>query len=156
MSGFDWPEPERPDVMARARLARGGRGEAGGPPGRFELAARVARGDVPAALGRPLTDAEVELYDGTYTVDGFRVESCRSCMAPIVWAVTQDGTGKVMPVDGPLTDDGNVFLQLSPAGTVLAHVLGQAALFDDGPRHRPHFATCPDADSWRSRRAAGR
>lgn len=54
-------------------------------------------------------------------------EQCRSCGAPIVWLPTR--TGKTMPVD-------------------MATVRPGDALFDH-TRHVSHFATCPQADTWR-------
>lgn len=87
------------------------------------------------------------------TVDGFPVESCRSCEAPIVWAVTADG--KSMPVNGPIDPAGNVRLTAQSAAVVLAEVLTQDSLFEAGddsrPRHTSHFATCPHAANWRRR-----
>jgi hypothetical protein len=89
-------------------------------------------------------------YDGTHSADGYRLDACRSCGAPIVWATTPDG--KSMPVDGPLTHGGNVVLSIDDHGKVSAVVLDQESLFGDGPRHLSHFATCLDAESWRTRR----
>ena len=84
--------------------------------------------------------------------------TCRSCDAPIVWALTF--TGKRMPVDAepPDAGDGNVVLtepnraagELHPRATVL----GPLELEALEPAQRAHlrtshFATCPDADTWR-------
>ena len=74
---------------------------------------------------------------------------CRSCHAPIVWART--ASGKTMPVDAVETPDGNLVLTLGADGYHV-EVVGAT---DDRPRHRPHFATCPDADSWRKRPPTG-
>lgn len=62
--------------------------------------------------------------------------TCRSCRAPIIWAVSAK-TGKPMPLDYARVDEGvrwqpdaeNVARQCS--GRELGHV--------------SHFATCPDA-----------
>jgi hypothetical protein len=71
---------------------------------------------------------------------------CRSCGAPIVWARTD--SGKRMPVDADPSEDGTLVLE--QAGAVLrAHVVGTVP--GEGSRHRAHFATCPDAESWRKR-----
>lgn len=74
--------------------------------------------------------------------------TCRSCKAPIVWAVTEK-TGKAIPVDAEATPDGNIVLTAG-AGSPVAHVLTA----DDGPvdpeaRFRSHFATCPNASTHR-------
>ncbi len=93
-----------------------------------------------------------------YTAEGIKVESCRSCSYPIVWAVTTEG--KSMPVDAPTDPAGNVVLRRDPppvtSDRVYAIVLDQNALFDDGPRHLAHFVTCPDGDVWRSKRVGSR
>ena len=71
---------------------------------------------------------------------------CRSCDAEIVWAITS--AGRRMPVDAAVDDGGN--LVLVPDGDdPLVLVVGAD---DTRPRHRPHFATCPDADDWRRNR----
>jgi hypothetical protein len=56
----------------------------------------------------------------------FAVE-CRSCKARIVWFKTK--TGKNMPVDEGSTQPTDVDLDLK--------------------RHKPHWATCPNADQHR-------
>lgn len=77
---------------------------------------------------------------------------CRSCQQPIRWATTP--AGRVMPLDLDPHPDGNVRLGWV-GGEQLALVLAgaelEAARIDD-PRalYRSHFATCPDADRWRS------
>lgn len=66
---------------------------------------------------------------------------CRSCNAPIIWALTE--TGRQMPIDERPDPKGN--LELYRSGTsvrVRVTMPGQG-------RHRPHFATCPEARSWR-------
>lgn len=86
------------------------------------------------------------------------MSACRSCGAPVWWAVSES-TGRFMPVDADPTPDGVVErtgrMQLSRQGTpvpVVRVVPGaQQSLLDDAPdRYRPHHATCPDADQWRS------
>lgn len=81
------------------------------------------------------------------------VEHCRSCGMAIVWGITASGTA--IPLDA--TDTGElVEVDDSPLAVV-------PILFRDGPvvRHirnrtrgpRSHFATCPDAKSWRKSRS---
>ena len=71
---------------------------------------------------------------------------CRSCGAPVVWAVTV--TGAMMPVDRDPVDGGNIDLVHSgdASGTPTAHVLSesQPTLYG-GDRYVSHFATCPNA-----------
>lgn len=75
---------------------------------------------------------------------------CRSCGAEIVWALTN--TGRRMPVDATPSTIGNLALDYVDGE---AHV---AVVSDDRGRvlrFRPHFATCPDAQSWRQRTKGG-
>jgi hypothetical protein len=72
--------------------------------------------------------------------------TCRSCGALIVWAITD--SGKRMPVDS----------EPHPAGRLTVWAQGDTWRVSviqspkwDGPRYRPHFATCDDAESWRQR-----
>jgi hypothetical protein len=85
-------------------------------------------------------------------MDDFRIESCRSCQAGIIWAATAGG--KTMPVDAAPSDDGNVALTLRPGGSATAAVLSAATiaaetsgLFPSGlpPLRTSHFVTCPNA-----------
>jgi hypothetical protein len=84
--------------------------------------------------------------------------ACRSCHAPIVWARTT--TGKSIPVDaedmGGWTsptrfDDGN----LRPTGERVPSKGGATTMVVEvvtpgsGRFYRSHFASCPDALSWR-------
>jgi hypothetical protein len=86
-----------------------------------------------------------------------RLTVCRSCQAPIHWAVTAEGKG--MPLDPDPDPAGNVRLTgrmgrtrsggQAPECEVVTG--GQAALFPDmaEDRWRPHWASCPHAESWR-------
>jgi len=71
---------------------------------------------------------------------------CSSCDAPIIWAVTD--AGKRMPLDAEPAPDGNV---------VLTRVGGQARARKGSefgpnmPRHKSHFATCPNANQHRGK-----
>ena len=80
-------------------------------------------------------------------------DHCRSCRAPIVWAVTE--RGKDMPIDQAPVEGGNVYFVGSP-GSRVVRVLSdpQPTLEEqtdsaDGLRYVTHFATCPQADRWR-------
>lgn len=77
------------------------------------------------------------------------VRSCRSCGAPVIWAVTTSLSK--MPVDAEPVEDGNVAL-MAPRheGSLRAIVLGPLdTLTHESPLRTSHFATCPQAKSWR-------
>jgi hypothetical protein len=76
-----------------------------------------------------------------------RVQACRSCSAPIVWALTE--RGKRMPVDAEPSADGNIVLIApdDPRDEPVARIAGLADRTEE--RHRSHFVTCPQASSWR-------
>ena len=59
---------------------------------------------------------------------------CRSCGAPIIWMVTEQG--KKIPVDPDDVDEIDLEYE---EGT---------PIFDPST-HISHFATCPDANKWR-------
>jgi hypothetical protein len=90
---------------------------------------------------------------------------CRSCGAPIRWAVSQ-ASGKRIPLDVEPVDDGNIvetgrthtsgapmvrYLKKSdrPIFPSLALVVGGEQPVD--ARYVTHFATCPNADQHRRR-----
>ena len=66
---------------------------------------------------------------------------CRSCGAPIIWALTDND--RQMPVDEQPDPRGN--LMLVRRGTAVYVKVVQPG---EG-NHRPHFATCTEADEWR-------
>ena len=83
---------------------------------------------------------------------------CRSCGAAVYFAKT--ATGSTMPVDAEPSPRGNVQLRLRN-GEVHAAVLDQEqaerlrlaaeVLGSPLPLRLSHFATCPNASSWRKR-----
>lgn len=82
----------------------------------------------------------------------FRIESCRSCYRPIIWAITE--RAKRMPVDPEPTKGGNIQLDWRPGGAApLARVLPVAKQFGKTNLRKSHFATCPNAAR---HRAAGK
>lgn len=85
----------------------------------------------------------------------FKIDRCRSCWAPVIWAQTIRSR---MMVNPEVVPDGNVVLTVD-RGEVLATVLGPRALArPDRPARlrKSHFATCPQAPSWRQRFANAR
>jgi hypothetical protein len=81
------------------------------------------------------------------TPEGFEVDACRSCTAPIIWATTKHD--RLMPVGAAPTEKGNVELAPGSLGRgVVATVLTGPSLLG-GPLYTAHFANCPEADAWR-------
>ncbi len=77
---------------------------------------------------------------------------CRSCHAPVRWAVTANG--KRIPVDAdPMAEGGNLLLSLDDPPTATVVDPGALMLVDDGKRFVSHFVTCPDADEHRRPRS---
>jgi hypothetical protein len=82
--------------------------------------------------------------------DALNVTACRSCRAPIVWARTV--AGKLAPIDVEPAENGNVvFLDDNRAETL--GPLELELLDPDRARFLNHFATCPDADTWKGGRS---
>lgn len=81
-----------------------------------------------------------------------KASTCRSCGAPIVWAVTE-ATGARIPIDAEPAPDGN--LRVRPGEPPKAAVVGATIDLldpeDDGTRYLSHFVTCPNADEHRRR-----
>lgn len=75
-------------------------------------------------------------------------EKCRSCSAPIYWAVTE--AGKSIPVDAEPIPTGNMALNFLTAG-VSARILGRSE-HHNGARYQSHFVTCPNANKHRRRK----
>jgi len=69
-------------------------------------------------------------------------DHCRSCGAPIRWAITA-ANGKSIPLDRDPVDGGNVILVEG-----VAYMNANPDLFTDA-RYVSHFATCPEANRWR-------
>ncbi len=71
---------------------------------------------------------------------------CRSCGATIRW-VTMQPSGKLMAVDDAPSPEGNIVVSGGKASVLSKD---EAKTFK-GHRFLSHFATCPDAASWRSK-----
>jgi hypothetical protein len=80
--------------------------------------------------------------------------TCRSCGAPILWAIAS-GSGKRMPLDAEPVEDGSLVVvrhryEGSGQTIPIVEVVGEDEHLEL-VRFRSHFATCPDAKTWRSR-----
>lgn len=71
---------------------------------------------------------------------------CDSCDKLVIWTVTTNG--RRMPVDAEQTAGGNVRVY-TETGAVRAEVVPAKHAFGRTDLRKAHFATCPDADSWR-------
>ena len=78
-----------------------------------------------------------------------KIDKCRACSAPIVWATTS--AGKSMPVDAEPSPDGNVLLFATVDRKWIAIVMGKGEAAKSAARERftSHFANCPSAESFR-------
>lgn len=76
--------------------------------------------------------------------------TCKSCEAPISWAITPDG--RRLPIDATPSTAGNIRLELTGQDCI-AHVLGaaEAQLRRNAGQtlYVSHFSTCPNADEHR-------
>ena len=85
----------------------------------------------------------------------FTAEPCRSCGALVIWCVTT--AGKAMPVDAEPATGGTIRIEQRGGPKPLARVLTKAELartgFGAATLRTSHFATCPQADQWRTRKA---
>jgi len=89
----------------------------------------------------------------------YRTEPCKSCGAPVIWAQTV--AGKAMPVDAePSEVAGNIALApyagIDPKAAPLrplAKVIPWSARCQFTDLRASHFVTCPQAGSWRKRKA---
>jgi hypothetical protein len=88
------------------------------------------------------------------TTSSWPTEACRSCAAPVIWAVTE--AGRPMPVDAEPAPDGTVRLEDRGGPQPLARVVPAAKRFGVTGLRKSHFATCPEAGAWRRRRAGAR
>lgn len=86
-----------------------------------------------------------------------RRRPCRSCGAPVLWAIT--GNRKPMPVNPDPADNGNLLLELhhdEDGEQLLVHVLRRNQI--PGARsagqqlHTSHFTDCPRAAQHRKAR----
>lgn len=78
----------------------------------------------------------------------FETEGCRSCCAQVIWCVTDKG--KSMPVDAEPSKGATLAVEhRTPPRKPLARVVKPELAFGRTDLRTSHFATCPDAKSWR-------
>lgn len=77
------------------------------------------------------------------------MSKCRSCLAAIVWARTEDG--KAMPLDAEPHEEGNIRLLEDGTCEVVGPLEALIARGEGMELRRSHFATCPEAAHWRGR-----
>ncbi len=71
---------------------------------------------------------------------------CRTCQAPIHWAVTEKG--KRIPVEIRPTTDGALVLLVGDGG-LFAHWFNEEK-HRGMERYNSHFQACPNATEWRN------
>jgi hypothetical protein len=76
-------------------------------------------------------------------------EFCRTCKAPIRWALTADGNA--IPLDPEPSSRGNLRFRADGEHVVIVPEEARATFV--GSLYLSHFATCPFADLHRRRRA---
>lgn len=75
-------------------------------------------------------------------------DRCRSCLQPIIWAVTE--AGKRQPLDRDPDPDGIVIAYQDPLGGWHSRALpNDQPVLPPWKRYTTHFATCPHADEHR-------
>lgn len=78
-------------------------------------------------------------------------DTCKSCGADIVWAVTRKG--RRIPLDPEPVQGGNVRIEARPGRTMALAVVVNAT---ETGTHRSHFASCPNAARHRKRERKGK
>lgn len=78
-----------------------------------------------------------------------KIDRCRACQAPIVWAQTSS-SGRAMPVDAEPSPDGTFALVHTTKGKWIAVHVGKPVQNEE--RHTSHFAKCPAAASFRKQK----
>lgn len=98
-------------------------------------------------IGTPDSATEPSFEDRNTLTTG---TTCRSCSKPIAWFMTP--SNKRLPVDPVPTATGNVVIDAELALVLSADALAKLDVWT--PRYTSHFATCPEADSWRGKGGA--
>lgn len=103
-------------------------------------------------LARDLAEHERRRLEQVWRDERSRhANRCRSCDAPILWCVTENG--KWMPVDATPDPRGNVAIEqrgcAQVAVVVPAGSLREPGRVDPDALHMPHWATCDHPEQWR-------
>ena len=77
------------------------------------------------------------------------VKHCRSCGAPIIWALTKHD--RRIPLDPIPVPDGNINISVDENGQTRSEIVN-APLFSSAPLYVSHFVTCPNAAQHRRRK----
>ncbi len=80
---------------------------------------------------------------------------CRSCMQPVIWVTMlsgdpQDWKRTPTPINPGLEPGGNVEIRRNGERRLFAKVTGKD---EEQSKYISHFATCPQAGSWRERKS---
>jgi len=79
-----------------------------------------------------------------------RIDKCKACGAPIMWAETS--AAKAIPIDVSPTPRGNVVLYHGPGSGKLLALFGKKAQSGATELYESHFVTCPRAAEFRKPR----
>ena len=79
-----------------------------------------------------------------------KIEQCRSCKAPVIWARLEPSMAAT-PIDAEPVANGNIAVRQRADGEVIARVIKRGEEYNF-PRRTNHFATCPDAKTWRAKK----
>ncbi len=83
------------------------------------------------------------------------MDTCRSCKAPVIWAVTPKGKRAIIDAEADNQAKGNVYLidlgadQITLAVTLSGEALNILNQLVD--LRTDHHATCPDVEEWRGK-----
>lgn len=79
----------------------------------------------------------------------WRIDHCRSCSAPIIWAVTD--RDKPTPVDATPVYGGNLRIEARGQHQAPRVEVVTPKLTFGVKMRRSHYASCPDGAKWRRR-----
>lgn len=85
------------------------------------------------------------------SIADLQLSHCRSCGASIYW-LKNDTTGRPAPIDARPDSSGPVIITVE-GKQLRYHVLhaDELAAGVEVSRYQPHYATCPQAEVWRSK-----
>lgn len=73
--------------------------------------------------------------------------TCRSCGAPVVWALTDNA--RRIPVDRDSVEGGNLYVVPGDGHNIRVRYLRQGDPPNEQAKYVSHFATCPNAKEHR-------